>query len=107
MSAAVRKTLHKSLKMLKVHVTDGTGPVGGICGYTVRTATPPEGFNRQDVALMLSQKIQEWPGSSGHPTYPVEGNGFTHEHDRKSGKLWQNPRRLELLDWLIKETSHG
>lgn len=52
------------------------------------------------VSIEMEQLCDQWPKSKGYP-YPVGGpDEFWQERPR----LWRNPLRRELLDWMIEET---
>ena len=69
----------------------------GICG-NVEETTPYE----------LKELMVEWPANAAklhslRQNYPVEGSRDGYDAGAEAGTLWENPRRHELLDWLIKE----
>ena len=80
------------------------GPVRdyvGICGNV-------EVLIKETMPYELKELMVEWPGNAAklyllRQNYPVEGTWDGYEADSEAGTLWQNPRRHELLDWLIKE----
>lgn len=39
--------------------------------------------------------------------YPVEGNAKDHQKSMFAGTSWDNPRRLQLLDYIINELESG
>lgn len=47
----------------------------------------------------LMDLMQQWPASSGHRYYPVAGR---EEFDEPTD-LWENPLRVELLNWCIEQ----
>lgn len=52
----------------------------------------------------LDKTIRKWPAAcKGEDCFPVEGESLQFFKDSSHLILWQNPRRHELLDWLIKE----
>lgn len=56
-----------------------------------------------DESIYLKNIMRQWEGKATFTCmYPVGG---PEEYDRESlsQTLWLNPRRLELLDWLIEE----
>lgn len=61
------------------------------------------------VQTVLYKLMVQWPNGwySEDDRYPVEGSmcKFDEAHDTET--LWSNPRRHELLDWLIKELENG
>ena len=80
------------------------GPVRdyvGICGNV-------EELTKETMPYELKELMVEWPANAAklhslRQNYPVEGTGDGYEADSEAGTLWDNPRRHELLDWLIKE----
>ena len=57
------------------------------------------------VQTVLYKLMVQWPGGwyGEDDRYPVEGNEEKFSEALEAGLLWENQRRLELLDWLIKE----
>ena len=73
----------------------------GICGNI-------EELTKETMPYALKVLMVEWPANAAkfrllRQIYPVEGSGDGYEADSEAGTLWKNPRRHELLDWLIKE----
>lgn len=61
-----------------------------------------EDFDEAD--SLLQHTIEKWPDAHGEAScYPVGG---IDEYENKEN-LWRNPRRIELLDWLIGEFENG
>lgn len=52
----------------------------------------------------LTEAILAWPKRFNDRAYPVGGYDEYIDED-KAGTIWQNPRRLELLDYLIEQTA--
>jgi len=69
----------------------------GICG-NLRIMT-----GRWDEYNLCEKLCDKWPGRSSETCYPVGGYDEFCEEEL-NGTMWNNPRRLELLDWLIEET---
>lgn len=102
----IRRELHRALVAVK------TGPVDrlhGICG-NVGAKLYARRWWREWLAPYnmclheLGNLVTAWP--SRHPTqplYPVDGL-VIYGYEASIGTLWENPRRLALLDWLIEET---
>lgn len=70
--------------------------------YELKAATLQEIVNELD-ALM-----EKWPDKAkekgqSFSYYPVEGNYRVYDADQALGKLWENPRRIALLDWLMEQ----
>ena len=57
------------------------------------------------VQTVLYKQMVQWPGGwySEDDRYPVEGNEEKFSEALDAGALWENHRRIALLDWLIKE----
>lgn len=91
------------LKILKRIRDEGPQlPHCGICG-NVNTMAADE---TDEMALLreLDKTIRKWPAAcKGEDSFPVEGESLQFFKDSSHLILWQNPRRHELLDWLIKE----
>lgn len=102
-----RPTLHEALVELRRLVDDPVWRLTvngriGICG-NVRDAMYGVHSTFADYGPLydeLANLFERWPWSSGCPTYPVGG----HEEYSGNRNRWANPRRVELLDWLIAET---
>lgn len=81
----------------------------GICVSATRIAMyrmALSGKGRGEAIAMtreLTDLIEEWPKSKS-AAYPVEGDSHCFDQDKSNGILWNNPRRIELLDWLIERT---
>lgn len=55
---------------------------------------------------LLRSLLGKWPDKAEnhhHDHYPVEGSCVEYLIDSQQAILWRNPRRIALLDWLIKE----
>ena len=80
------------------------GPVEkdkGICG-NVRLLVPRK--QRAEIQEKIFSFIQRWPEYKGPSlVYPVEGSGWLYRESVKLGILWKNPRRIYLLNYMIKE----
>lgn len=73
----------------------------GICGNI-------EELTKETMPYALKELMVEWPANAAklyslRQNYPVEGTEDEYELSAEAGTLWENPRRHELLDWLIKE----
>lgn len=90
----------KLLWVLKKIKAGPQQPDKGICG-NLRTLIGDEKF--REVASDLCDMMETWPETSGDRFFPVEKTRAAYVHDAKRGALWENPRRIALLDWLIKE----
>ncbi len=64
--------------------------------------------NREEVNEKLNQLISSWPDikknedQTPNTLHPVEGNFDDYGKAAMSETLWENPRRLALLDFMIK-----
>ena len=80
------------------------GPVEkdkGICGNVRLLVRRKQRAEIQDKIYCL---IQRWPEYKGTClVYPVEGSGWLYRESVKLGILWKNPRRIYLLNYMIKE----
>lgn len=68
----------------------------GIC-FNVLCQLPVDDCLDEMYALM-----ERWPGASDDEDFPVGGD-CEYYQEVEDGTLWQNPARLELLDWLIDQ----
>lgn len=64
----------------------------------------------QEVVNELDALIEKWPDKArekgkSFSHYPVEGNYRVYDTDQARGELWENPRRIALLDWLLEQQS--
>lgn len=84
----------------------------GICGnvkYYIHEITAGLGHCIQhsasdDASCQLRNLMLKWPKCADrYGDFPIEGRWAGYETEATLGKLWENPLRLELLDWLIKE----
>ena len=93
------KMLLASLKRIR-----DEGPVNidyGICG-NVRLLVPRK--QRAEIQDKIYSLTQRWPEYKGTClVYPVEGSGWLYRESVKLGILWKNPRRIYLLNYMIKE----
>lgn len=72
----------------------------GICG-NLRTTVGDEKW--KVMSLHLRAMMDKWPERLPNRFYPVEGTQERYMADAANRILWQNPRRIALLDWLIEE----
>lgn len=72
----------------------------GICG-NMRTLVGDEVMPR------LRALMSQWPKARKCEGYPVEGSVTEYMNSVRQKTLWENPRRIALLDWLIKELENG
>lgn len=76
----------------------------GICG-NMRVLMGQIEFCR--ITKDLQDLMAKWPETAGDRIYPVEGETELFVIDAHQRKLWDNPRRIALLDWLIEELENG
>ena len=50
----------------------------------------------------LGEVFQKWPLAHSNESYPVEGVGPEFWRAVARRTLWQNPRRIELLQWAVE-----
>lgn len=77
----------------------------GICAYVldyICEGPDEKGDITQVLYKYLGHVFQKWPLARSNPSYPVEGvdSEFWRAVARRT--LWQNPRRIELLQWAIE-----
>ena len=70
--------------------------------YELKAAT------MQEIVKELDALLIKWPDkaldkSQRYAVYPVEGDFRIYDRDQAQGILWQNPRRIALLDWLMEQ----
>ena len=70
----------------------------GICG-NVRLLVPRK--QRAEIQEKIYCLIQRWPEYKGLSL--VEGSGWLYRESVRLGILWKNPRRIYLLNYMIKE----
>lgn len=109
--------LLKALKQVRKDAGKGTS---GICGevfkwlkeYCMVNDNYAEGDNYEERRSVVEATMRElqammnkWPGGGRRldDRYPVEGSGYKYTVALIEQKLWSNPRRIALLNWLIKE----
>lgn len=62
----------------------------------------------QEIVKELDALLDKWPDkavekSQRYAVYPVEGDYRIYDRDQALGQLWENPRRIALLDWLMEQ----
>lgn len=84
-----------------IEVRDGNRLEVGICGNVLSIfETCDLKYDQADE--LLDELILRWPERDESFIYPIGGQRQYHE-ERDAGTLWQNPRRLALLNWMIEE----
>ena len=77
----------------------------GICG-NVRLLVPRK--QRAEIQEKIYRLTQRWPDHKGYSlVYPVEDSGWLYRESVRLGILWKNPRRIYLLNYMIKELENG
>ena len=75
-------------------------PANGICPH-IDSYTQHEDKHIRDAVRRLQHHLMEtWPDSSGDSHFPVDGY---EEYFSIHADKWQNPRRLQLLNWMIAQ----
>ena len=77
----------------------------GICGYVLDYICDGPDEKGEITNLLykyLGEVFQKWPPARSNPSYPVEGVGSEFWRAVARRTLWQNPRRIELLQWAIE-----
>ena len=90
-------------------------PSGGICyGVTVLVSREKHTHDwpKETVGVisqLLSLMMRDWPDRvEGDAYYPINGHCVSFSREDREGKIWENPLRFQLLDWLIdKLTCNG
>ena len=90
-------------------------PSGGICyGVTVLVSRENHAHDWPNetvsvVRQLLSLMMRNWPDRvEGDAYYPINGHCVSFSREDREGKIWENPLRFQLLDWLIdKLTCNG
>ena len=105
----VNKALYAALCMLRDE-PEKRMPSWGICWNIDRMAKhlrlEPE--MRKLVRDKFVEIAGEWPATKDkRGTYPVEGDFRVYDAHQRALILWDNPRRLELLEWAIQKAEAG
>lgn len=106
MNKKTKAKLHTRLKLIKKCLATDPSKLNdfnGLCRAVKQIKQPKMYFN-------LESLFPKWPkchfyvSTNRHSySFPVGGiHEFTDDVD--NGTMWTNPKRLELLDWLIEET---
>lgn len=72
------------------------------------SARPPSGGICYGVTVLASREkhIHDWPDRvEGDACYPINGHCVSFSREDREGKIWENPLRFQLLDWLIDQRS--
>ena len=82
----------------------------GICGNTHHILYDTHTLVKMEIGL-LTEFVNKYPHAPDVVVdkkylphyYPVEGNGASYYESLRLNQLWFNPRRLQLLDFMIME----
>lgn len=106
MTDTTRKQLHEALLQVKAAAESSEPPAwfdrnNGIC-YAVNHALESAGAPL--VGPLFADIAGRWPGRASFSfAFPVGGYA-EYKWEQLVGTPWQNPRRWELLNWLIEQT---
>ena len=101
----VNKALYAALCMLRDEPSKRM-PSWGICWNVDRMTLEPE--MRKLVHDKFVEIAGEWPATKDkRGAYPVEGDFRVYDAHQRAHILWDNPRRLELLEWAIQKAEAG
>jgi len=75
------------------------------CGICSNVRQHP-GNEKDEASLYISWLTRKWPDAGEDWQYPV-GGVKEYSLERAKDTIWQNPRRLALLDWMIAELEKG
>lgn len=107
MSRQVDQILNKVLKSVRDDAKKGRVKEYGICNAAMNRVDWILSYraSRYACAFRLVELICSWPDTNDpkdHRNAVCDFSEFRAEG--LAGTQWQNPRRLALLDWMIKET---
>lgn len=109
MSKQVDQILNKVLKSLKADVQRGGVAEKGLCSAVMNRvggALKARNAGKHACAFRLTELICTWPDTNDTVnTLEAVCKYEQYAAEAQAGTSWQNPRRLALLDWMIKETS--
>lgn len=96
-----KQRLHKALSQVKEkREFPGEGICPNVNHYLLQDYRIIEAAASFEI---LKELMKEWPDAGFNIYYPIDG--FV-EYVR-AGDLWENPRRLALLDYLIEQTKEN
>ena len=105
----VNKALYAALCMLRDEPSKRL-PNWGIC-WNVDQMTKHLRLEPEMRKLVCDKFVEiagEWPATKDRRgAYPVEGDFRVYDAHRRAHILWDNPRRLELLEWAIQKAEAG
>lgn len=91
--------------LLSIDINNPPVKKAGICEYVLDYVCkgPDEKGDTTDLMYKyLGEVFQKWPLARSNASYPVEGVGPEFWRAVARRTLWQNPRRIELLQWAIE-----
>ena len=90
-----------------LHTLRDNGPTiraDGICPHIYSYMQQHHRDNKQlreAVRCMQHHLMETWPDSSGDSSFPVDS--YKEYFSISTADKWQNPRRLQLLNWMIAQ----
>lgn len=96
--------MHKRILLEALRrIRDEGAPIrsGGICrnaAILMKRHNEDRYFDNEH--RLLYELVSQCPALTNWWPFPVEGAADFY-NDQEAGTLWQNPRRIELLNWLI------
>lgn len=106
----VNKALYAALCMLRDE-PEKRMPSWGICWNIDRTTKQHLNLGPKMCKLVRDKFVEmagEWPATKDERgAYPVEGDFRVYDAHQRAYILWDNPRRLELLEWAIQKAEAG
>lgn len=107
MNTETDRILLEGLQRLHARVTGGTycdwfDTDEGLCTNISQFVDQKKFDNEKkfDICRRLHSTLHEWPDKSHENGYPVGGYDQFMEEQR-ANRLWSNPWRIRLLEWLI------
>ena len=92
--------------LLSIDINNPPVEKAGICEYVldyICNGPDEKGEITEVLYKYLAEVFQKWPLARSNPSYPVEGEGPEFWRAVSSRRtLWQNPRRIELLQWAVE-----
>ena len=103
----VNKALYAALCMLRDEPEKRA--IGwGICWNIDQMTKHLEPRMRKLVCDKFVEIASEWPATKDkRGAYPVEGDFRVYDAHQRALTLWDNPRRLELLEWATQKAEAG
>lgn len=110
----MKKLLLEALKAIKEKPLSQTmGICGNVTAYAQKRFTHLHDCmlidaKHEEMRFLIRKLISQWPDKKGNNLEtPIEGSIMPYLDDSEHERLWTNPRRHELLDWMIKELENG